>query len=165
MAIFSICIPRVFKNIGEKRILAIFKNLRFGSIERIDMVPKSNEKGDEFWRVFIHFNKWYDNENATHVRTKLEQGNRVKIVYDEPWYWLISKSNAPMPSAPGKRRERPAPFIDFGHTKTDDRDERSSAPTPQSPEYAPSSPSNAPHTPTEDPTAPTRSYSLANDGL
>lgn len=163
MATFSICIPRVFKNIGEKRIRAIFKNLRFGSIERIDMVLKTNSKGDEFWRVFIHFNKWYDNENATHVRTNLDAGNKVKIVYDEPWYWLISKSNSPMP-ATGGGKSRPAPFIDFGHNKTDDRQDRSSAPTPQSPEYAPSSPSYAPHTPTEDATAPARSVSFADGG-
>ena len=36
--IFSMCIPRVFKNISKKRILAILYSLKVGFVERLDMV-------------------------------------------------------------------------------------------------------------------------------
>jgi hypothetical protein len=151
--IFSVCIPRVFKNITEKRIRAIFYSLRIGFVERVDMVAKTNQKGDEFWRVFIHFSNWNDkNHHAVQMRHKLEAGDKVKIVYDNPWYWMVSKSNTPRPEEHGSKR--PAPFIDFEHTP---------APPPQpteqpisrqqgshSPDYAPSSPVYTPHSPNPD---------------
>jgi hypothetical protein len=111
MTVFSICIPRVFKNISENRIRAVFNNLHLGTIERIDMAPKSNEKGDDFWCVFIHFSVWFDTANANQVRSKLENGERVKVVYDEPWYWLISMSTSVV------KQRRSAPYIDLSHSR------------------------------------------------
>ena len=113
--IYSLCIPRVFKNISEKRIRAIFYSLKLGFVERVDMVAKTSDKGDEFWRVFVHFSDWNEkNTTAVQMRQKLDAGEKIKIVYDSPWFWLISKSN----SAPHQQRRqsgRPAPFIDFNH--------------------------------------------------
>ena len=117
--IFSICIPRVFKNISERRIRAIFYSLRLGFVERVDMVAKTSQKGDEFWRVFVHFSKWYQNKDAVNMREKLESGDKVKIVYDNPWYWLINKSTSKRPeekNADTSHNKRPKPFIDFGHS-------------------------------------------------
>jgi hypothetical protein len=122
--IYSICIPRVFKNIGEKRIRAIMYSLKFGFVERVDMVAKKNEKGEEFSRVFVHFSSWNErSDSAMQVRAKLDSGTRevptqVKIVYDAPWYWMISKSKTERPEQRQVRGGRPAPFIDFGHTAT-----------------------------------------------
>ena len=110
----AIVIPRVFKNITQQRILAIFSKLDLGDIVRIDMVPRTNERGEEFWRVFVHL-AWADTENGTAVRTKLmtQDGNgEVKIVYDDPWFWKLHASR-PAPARDNKRRGRPAPFIDF----------------------------------------------------
>ena len=105
--VYSICIPRVFKNITEARIRAIFTRFGFGTIERIDMVAKSNDHGDDFWRVFIHFSTWNNSSNdALRVKHQLESGEKVKIVYDDPWYWLIAKSSSRVPT------KRAAPYID-----------------------------------------------------
>ena len=105
--VYSICIPRVFKNITEARIRAIVTRLGFGTIERIDMVAKSNDHGDDFWRVFIHFSTWNNSSNdARRVKHQLESGDKVKIVYDHPWYWLIAKSSSRVPT------KRAAPYID-----------------------------------------------------
>lgn len=112
--IYSICIPRVFKNISEKRIRAVFYSLKFGFVERVDMVSKTNKKGDEFWRVFVHFSSWNEQSGpAHHVKEMLDSGEQVPIIYDDPWYWMISKSH----SAPPEQRSsgRPKPFIDFSH--------------------------------------------------
>ena len=43
----SLCIPRVFNNISYKRIFTIFKNLRWGFLERVDTIrvqPKDPKK-------------------------------------------------------------------------------------------------------------------------
>ena len=143
--IYSICIARVFKNIGEKRIRAIMYSLKFGFVERVDMVAKKNEKGEEFSRVFVHFSSWNErSDSAMQVRAKLDSGDQVKIVYDTPWYWMISKSKTERPEQRQVRGGRPAPFIDFGHTATAVATESTS---PQSPSYSPPSPHYLPHTP------------------
>lgn len=86
----SLCIPRVFPNIDEKRIRKIFYELQLGTIERIDIINKKTEKGENFNRVFIHFNSWYNNSNANQVRERLLNGKDIKIIYDDPWFWKVS---------------------------------------------------------------------------
>jgi hypothetical protein len=86
----SLCIPRVFNNIDEKRIRRIFVELNLGEIQRIDLVSKTTEKGERFNRVFIHFKHWFSNENADISRDRLLNGKEIKIIYDDPWFWKIS---------------------------------------------------------------------------
>ena len=110
----AIVIPRVFKNITQQRILTIFGKLDLGDVVRIDMVPRTNDLGEDYWRVFIHLS-WAETENGTAVRTKLlntDGDNRVKIVYDDPWFWKLH-AYCPAPARENTRSSRPAPFIDF----------------------------------------------------
>ena len=86
----SLCIPRVFVNIDEKRIHRIFDELNMGDILRIDVVSKTTEKGEKFNRVFIHFKKWFSNENSDTARERLLNGKEIKIIYDDPWFWKVS---------------------------------------------------------------------------
>lgn len=106
----SICIPRVFNNITETRIRDVFTEL-FGNdaVDRIDMVARASNDGTKYWRVFIHFNAYPGEVGAT-VRERLDAGETVKIVYDDPWYWKCSKSRVDKPK--GGRRERQAPYIE-----------------------------------------------------
>ena len=87
----SLCIPRVFNNVDEKNIREVFEKLSLGQIKRIDILEKRNEK-ESFKRVFIHFNKWFNNEQANEVKRRLACGKDFKIVYDMPWYWKVSMS-------------------------------------------------------------------------
>ena len=119
----SICIPRVFANITEARILAIFKNPDLGQIERVDMIQRENANGGKYQRVFIHFVEWYDtteegqpNENAIEVRQRLLKGTEVKVVYDDPWFWKLSASKVARPEDRVKRAARPHPFLDLSHS-------------------------------------------------
>jgi len=89
------CIPRVYPNISESRIRRIFDDLNMGMIDHIDMVSKQSEKGEKFNRVFIHFNKWNNTENACIARERLLNGKEIKIIYDEPWFWKISAYREP----------------------------------------------------------------------
>ena len=87
----SLCIPRVFNNIDEKKIRYVFEKLSLGKIKRIDILERRNEK-ESFKRVFIHFDKWFNNEQANEVKNRLASGKDIKIVYDMPWYWKVSLS-------------------------------------------------------------------------
>lgn len=91
----SLCIPRVFPNIDEKRVRRIFNDLNIGDIKRIDIVTKNTEKGEKFNRIFIHFNKWFSNENADMSRERLLNGKEIKIIYDDPWFWKVSAYREP----------------------------------------------------------------------
>ena len=51
------------------------------------------------------------------ARYMLINGQQVKMVYDDPWFWLLSKSHSERPEERKKRKERPAPRLDFN---TDD---------------------------------------------
>ena len=119
----SICIPRVFANITEARVLAILRNLDLGEVERVDMIGRENAKGEKYQRVFIHFVEWYDttedgqpNANAIEVRQRLLKGMEVKVVYDDPWFWKLSASKVARPEDRTKRVARPRPFLDLTHS-------------------------------------------------
>jgi hypothetical protein len=102
----SLCIPRVFVNIDEKRIRRIFDELNMGDILRIDVVSKTTEKGEKFNRVFIHFKKWFSNENSDTARERLLNGKEIKIIYDDPWFWKVSAYRE-APSRPPRQEAKP----------------------------------------------------------
>jgi len=120
----SLCIPRVFNNINETRIRQVFDELDLGKINHIDIVERKSEKGDSFKRVYVHFDKWFWNEDAQAARRKLISGKEIKIVYDNPWFWKVSANKwAPSNTNDREKREegnnRPKPHIEF-----DDEDVR-----------------------------------------
>jgi len=82
----SLCIPRVFPNISEARIRKTFEDIFIGRIEKIDII-----KGDKFNRVFVHLS-WNNTSDALYVRNQVMTGKDVKIVYDGPWFWMVSAS-------------------------------------------------------------------------
>jgi hypothetical protein len=109
----SICIPRVFSNITQARVEAIFRNLGVGELEKVDMVRKTNAKGEKYQRVFVHFKHWNDDEQTCQARQMLLNDQEVKVVYDDPWFWKLSASKSTRPEDRPQRRRRPAPFVDF----------------------------------------------------
>jgi|UniRef100_A0A6C0C697 hypothetical protein len=97
----SICIPRVFANISWYRIKQAFIALNWGYVERVDVVPSGGTK-----RAFVHFAP--GRFTATKVLEALCNGEQVKIVYDEPWFWKISLSRSEKPAeAPERKQQRP----------------------------------------------------------
>ena len=109
----SLCIPRVFHNIDEKRIRRIFDDLALGEIQAIDFVSKKTEKGESFNRVFVHFRRWFVNKNADTARERLLEGKEIKIIYDEPWFWKVSAYRPPVQAAPRPLLKAPRPHIEF----------------------------------------------------
>jgi hypothetical protein len=93
----SICIPRVFANIGWKRIKSTLEEAGWGTVAHVDMIMKTSPDGQEYKRVFVHFNEWKD----TDVQADLMADKEVTLTYNDPWFWKITKSRAAVPSAPG----------------------------------------------------------------
>lgn len=86
----SVFIPRVFANITKERITHVVENkVPLGKVERVDIVNID----DKFNRVFIHFQYWYDTEFVDVFKRLLNDDTKqAKIVYDEPWYWIVLKN-------------------------------------------------------------------------
>jgi len=105
----SLCIPRVFNNIGWRRIKQVFIDLRWGFVERVDVIKLGKNK-----RAFVHFaaGKWNTrDQQAMDALAALQRGDEVKVLYDDPWYWKISISNSGKPADAPQPRARPATTI------------------------------------------------------
>ena len=90
----SLAIPRVFNNIGWRRIKQIFISLGWGFVERVDVI---SVQGGKAKRAFVHFapGKWNTrNPEAMAALDALRNGQVVKIIYDEPWYWKVGISQS-----------------------------------------------------------------------
>ena len=118
----SLCIPRMFPNITEARIQKTFDALNIGVISKIDIIERINEKGEKIKRAFVHFASWGTTPNAIKSREVLLSGKPLKIVYDDPWFWMVSinKSQPKKPSVNAAPAPAPAPAnkirIDFDET-------------------------------------------------
>ena len=136
----SLCIPRVFPNIDEKRIRRIFNELNLGVIQRVDIVNKTTEKGEKFNRVFIHFQEWFTNSNATTAKERLLNGKEIKIVYDDPWFWKVSAYRVPQANHhhhnPQTKPAAAAPRIQFDDSDEEPRPRQKQEPR-QKPPIAP----------------------------
>jgi hypothetical protein len=86
----ALCIPRVHINVNESQIRKIFDELELGTIDRVDLVPKYTYNGEKYNRIFIHFKKWFYNENAKKARERLLSGFEIKVIYEQPFFWKVS---------------------------------------------------------------------------
>jgi len=86
----SMCIPRVFDNVDERQVRDIFEQLDLGQVSHIDIIERRTEKGEKYKRVFIHFTRWFWNDEACTARRRLIEGKDIKVVYNAPWFWKIS---------------------------------------------------------------------------
>lgn len=119
----SLCIPRTHANIRKERIFAVIRSLGLGWIGRIDVVEKMDEKEIPFIRVFIHFTKWFQNAQTRQFLEHLETQKSANIVYDEPWFWKVTKSFGPAPTLHQQQQQQqpsrfPRPRIDFDGAST-----------------------------------------------
>jgi len=124
----SICVPYVFETISDSRIMGIFRDMIFGTIERIEKNLYTAKDGRKVNRVFVYL-IWKINEKTDKVRTDLLCGKEIIITYDNPWFWKISakqeikkqdntKINKPTfkPSLPIAPTLQPAPTLQTAPT-------------------------------------------------
>lgn len=92
-----LCIPRVRADITKSYVWNIFHQLNMGTLERIDMVRKQTDRGEQYNRVFIHYQEWNDSENACQARQRLRNGQDIKVIHDMDagFHWKISAYRDP----------------------------------------------------------------------
>jgi hypothetical protein len=104
IANISLYIPHVFANFSKKMVAETFENLRIGNVKRVDFVYKRGSNGD-FNAVYIHFNYWYNNVAACNFQERVLNPNmEARIVYDEPWYWIVLENKTKKASTGRKPR-------------------------------------------------------------
>tara|TARA_B110000977_G_scaffold126075_1_gene161307 strand:+ start:2318 stop:2821 length:504 start_codon:yes stop_codon:yes gene_type:complete len=102
----SLCIPRVFNNISWRRIKKHIIEANLGYVERVDVVPVAEGK---YKRAFVHFapGKWNMRDATSRDALKaLQDGHKIKLEYEAPWFWLVSISGAVRPDEAPKPNER-----------------------------------------------------------
>ena len=103
----SLCISRVFANISWRRIRRHMIEADLGKIERVDVIPifRLDDNGERqlaYKRAFVHFEKdgWNkESPQAVEALEKLRKGEQIQIVYQSPWFWTVSVSMSPRPTA------------------------------------------------------------------
>ena len=140
----SLCIPRVFANIDEKRVRSVIEQL-LGKISRVDIIERTNEKGEKYKRVFVHFDHWFETADAQTAKSRLIEGKEIKIVYDDPWFWKVSANKVSVNTRPKQRinlqqpNAKPAPRLEFEEDTTTRSNNQPREPIwyPQEPRYQP----------------------------
>ena len=118
----SLCIPRVFVNIDEKRVRSVIEQL-LGKISRVDIIERTNEKGEKYKRVFVHFDHWFETADAQTAKSRLIEGKEIKIVYDDPWFWKVSANKVSVNTRPKQRinlqqpTAKPPPRLEFDESR------------------------------------------------
>ena len=106
----SLCISRVFPNIGWRRIKRHMIEAQLGFIERVDVIPVYGEEGKiRFKRAFVHFreNSWNNRDpQAREALERLRNGESIRLVYEDPWWWSVSISTAERPDEAPKPPQR-----------------------------------------------------------
>ena len=96
----SIYIPRVFPNITKARIAAIFQNLDLGVVRQVDLVGRENANNEPYNMAFIHMRSWSDSVASQNFQERLlDQSREARIVYDDPWYWIVLENRNPKSDA------------------------------------------------------------------
>lgn len=90
----SLYIPKVFENITKERMASIFEFLDIGMINHIDFVTKVDNKGKPYNSAYIHFDFWYSNISNENLQERLKNSIECRIVYDDPWYWIVLENKA-----------------------------------------------------------------------
>lgn len=85
----TICIPRVSQELPRQYIFQVISALRIGYIDKIFEYPLKNDV--LYKRVVIKFKSWVENETANIITKRFAENKDIKIVYNEPWYWIAYK--------------------------------------------------------------------------
>jgi hypothetical protein len=112
----------VFVNIDEKRVRSVIEQL-LGKISRVDIIERTNEKGEKYKRVFVHFEHWFETADAQTAKSRLIEGKEIKIVYDDPWFWKVSANKVSVITRPKQRLNlqhptaKPPPRLEFDESR------------------------------------------------
>jgi hypothetical protein len=100
----SIYVPHIDASYTFEYVAQQFENVfEIGSVERIEAVPRVNQKdGHAYYAYFIYFSKWGNGYNAQYLRNQLMEGKQTCMYYLIDRYWKVCPNtsevaNLPMP--------------------------------------------------------------------
>ncbi len=82
-------ISRVDISVPRSKIFETFSKLKIGFIDRIIEKPFNDNSQGKF--VIIKFRTWVDTPVSQKILNRFNEGKDIKIVYDNPWYWIATK--------------------------------------------------------------------------
>lgn len=94
----SVYIPRIHEaDANEDFIKHIFFSQEIASVRRIDF-SKCMANGKVYYNAKIHFHFWFKNQIAYNIQQRilLSETSGARIVYDDPWYWIVLQNKKPM---------------------------------------------------------------------
>jgi hypothetical protein len=61
----------------------------------VDFIPKTDKNGKSYNAAYIHFYRWFECSAAVNFQERvLNPDKEARIVYDEPWYWIVLENTA-----------------------------------------------------------------------
>ena len=117
----AVRIGYVFRNIKYHLIANIFKELGLGKVVKIDFTERTDRDGTPYNLVHVHI-EWNTEEHTKQFCEALERGEEVKIVYDDPWFWKVTKPRERRQPQVKKQQDRPAPRLVFSNTNVTNTD-------------------------------------------
>jgi len=101
-SIMSLYIPHVFPNLTESYIANVFQTLLIGRVDHVDLVRKTDRFGKPYNAAYIHFAEWYTGPAVENFQDRVRNPNKeARIVYDDPWYWIVLENTGKKTVAPG----------------------------------------------------------------
>ena len=97
---YSVYIPKIFKNHGIEKIGSVFFELRVGKVTRVDFVSIEDPK---IQSAFVYFTKLYDNK-PNHILDNIESKGKYLLNLDanigvsrntNSEYWILLKNKSP----------------------------------------------------------------------
>jgi len=106
----SLYIPHVFPNFTKEDVMEVFENQKIGKVSHVDFVSKMGQDGKAYNAAYIHFEFWCDTIANRNFQARIcDPTKEARVVYDEPWYWIVLENKARKYAA-GERKPR----IDLG---------------------------------------------------
>lgn len=106
----SLMIPRVFPQwIDEQTIIDIFHQQHLGRVYKVSIirVPDSKKRSFPIYKAIIYFSAWYNNTIAYNFQQRIFGAKKqARVVYDDPWYWVVFENKTRRLSNNDKRLMR-----------------------------------------------------------
>lgn len=85
----SLYVPHVFANYSRADVARVF-NEYVGDVKEVDFVSKKSHDGRPYNAAYIHFHAWHNNHATVNLHARvLDPSQEARIVYDDPWYWIV----------------------------------------------------------------------------
>jgi hypothetical protein len=85
----------------EQKVRYVFEQQNIGMVHHVEFIKRKKRRmdrkhsGSNYIRsAHVYFSAWYDNIAARNLQSRvLDSKREARIVFDDPWYWLLMKSD------------------------------------------------------------------------